>query len=145
MIIGSLFLYLVYKTENNLLEVAQLINSLYLCCMSRKIIAYENYYKNFFDTLDKGTQEKVLYGLLLLKTQDRLPAKYVKFLKDGLYELRIEWQSNIYRIFFCYDEGSIVILFNGFQKKTQKTPDREIDKALKLKKEYYERKRTKDV
>ena len=43
------------------------------------------------------------------------------------------------------DEGHIVILFNGFQKKTQKTPDREIDKALKLKKEYYERKRTKDV
>lgn len=102
--------------------------------MSRKIIAYENYYKDFFDTLDKGTQEKVLYGLLLLKTQDRLPAKYVKFLKEGLYELRIEWQGNIYRIFFCYDEGHIVILFNGFQKKTQKTPDREIDKALKLRK-----------
>lgn len=113
--------------------------------MSRKIIAYENYYKDFFDTLDKGTQEKVLYGLLLLKTQDRLPAKYVKFLKEGLYELRIEWQGNIYRIFFCYDEGHIVILFNGFQKKTQKTPDREIDKVLKLNKEYYERKRTKDV
>ena len=76
---------------------------------------------------------------------DKLLAKYVKFLKDGLYELRIEWQGNIYRIFFCYDEGRIVILFNGFQKKTQKTPDREIDKALKLKKEYYERKRTEDV
>ena len=104
--------------------------------MSRKIIAYENYYKDFFDTLDKGTQEKVLYGLLLLKTQDRLPAKYVKFLKEGLYELRIEWQGNIYRIFFCYDEGHIVILFNGFQKKTQKTPDREIDKALKQVKKY---------
>lgn len=78
-----------------------------------------------------------------MKTQDRLPAKYVKFLKEGLYELRIEWQGNIYRIFFCYDEGHIVILFNGFQKKTQKTPDREIDKALKLKKEYYERKELK--
>ena len=76
--------------------------------MSRKIIAYENYYKDFFDTLDKGTQEKVLYGLLLLKTQDRLPAKYVKFLKEGLYELRIEWQGNIYRIFFCYDEGILL-------------------------------------
>mgnify|MGYP000059474450 FL=1 len=80
--------------------------------MSRKIIAYENYYKDFFDALDKGTQEKVLYGLLLLKTQDGLPAKYVKFLKEGLYELRIEWQGNIYRIFFCYDKEHIVILFN---------------------------------
>lgn len=81
----------------------------------------------------------------MLKTVDRLSAKYVKSIKDGLFELRIEWQSNIYRIFFCFDEGQIVILFNGFQKKTQKTPDKEIDKALKLKKEYYERKRTKDV
>ena len=114
--------------------------------MRRKIIAYEHYYKDFFDTLDTGTQEKVLYGLLLLKTQERLPAKYVKSLKDGLYELRIEWQGNIYRIFFCYDEGQIVILFNGFQKKTQKTPNKEINKALKLKEEYYERKRrNKDV
>ena len=51
-----------------------------------------------------------------------------------------------YRIFFCYDEGQIVILFNGFQKKTQKTPNKEINKALKLKEEYYERKRrNKDV
>ena len=113
--------------------------------MNRKIIAYENYYKDFFDTLNKGAQEKVLYCLLMLKTVDRLSAKYVKSIKDGLFELRIEWQSNIYRIFFCFDEGQIVILFNGFQKKTQKTPDKEIDKALKLKKEYYERKRTKDV
>ena len=109
--------------------------------MSRKIIAYENYYKDFLILWIKVRKKKVLYGLLLLKTQDRLPAKYVKFLKEGLYELRIEWQGNIYRIFFCYDEGHIVILFNGFQKKTQKTPDREIDKALKLKKEYYERKK----
>ena len=96
--------------------------------MNRKVIAYENYYKDFFDTLDKGTQEKVLYGLLLLKTQDKLPAKYVKFLKDGLYELRIEWQGNIYRIFFCYDEGRIVILFNGFQRKRRKLP---IEKLIK--------------
>lgn len=63
--------------------------------MRRKIIAYEHYYKDFFDTLDAGTQEKVLYGLLLLKTQERLPAKYVKFLKDGLYELRIEYLSHL--------------------------------------------------
>ena len=120
--------------------VAQLINFQYICRMNRKIIAFENYYKDFFDTLDKGTQEKILYGLLLLKTQDRIPTKFVKFLRDGLYELRIEWQGNIYRIFFCYDKGNIVILFNGFQKKTQKTPEIEIKKAIKLKKEYYERK-----
>ena len=113
--------------------------------MKRKITAYENYYKNFFDSLDTGTQEKVLYGLLLLKTQDRLPAKYVKLIRDGLFELRIEWQGNIYRLFFCFDEGQIVVLFNGFQKKSQKTPESEIKQALKLKKEYYARKRPKNV
>ena len=82
---------------------------------------------------------------MLLKTQDRLPAKFVKFIQDGLFELRIEWQGNIYRIFFCYDEGRIVILFNGFQKKTQKTPRNEIKKALQLKNEYYEEKRKGNV
>lgn len=113
--------------------------------MERKIVAYRTYYKDFFNTLDRGTQEKVLYGMLLLKTQERLPAKYVKAIRDGLYELRIEWQSNIYRIFFCFDEGRIVILFNGFQKKTQKTPEREINKALKLKAEYEEAKQNRNV
>ena len=113
--------------------------------MKRRIVAYRNYYRDFFESLDEGTKEKVLYGLLLLKTQERLPAKFVKYLRDGLYELRIEWQSNIYRIFFCYDKGYIVILFNGFQKKTQKTPEKEINKALKLKQKYYEEKRNTDV
>lgn len=74
-----------------------------------------------------------------------MPSKYVKFIREGLFELRIEWQGNIYRIFFCFDEGQIVILFNGFQKKTSKTPESEIKQALKLKKEYYERKRIKNV
>ena len=60
-----------------------------------------------------------------------------QYSEEGLYELRIEYQSNIYRIFFCFDEGRIVILFNGFQKKTEKTPKKEIDKAKILRKEYY--------
>ena len=61
----------------------------------------------------------------------------MKFIEEGLYELRIEYQSNIYRIFFCFDEGRIVILFNGFQKKTEKTPKKEIEKAKIFRKEYY--------
>ncbi len=90
--------------------------------MKRKIIAYEDYYKDFFDSLDIKTQDKVLYGLMLLQTQDRLPTKFVKFIRDGIFELRIEYNSNIYRLFFCFDGDCIIILFNGFQKKTQKTP-----------------------
>ena len=57
---------------------------------------------------------------------------------DGLYEIRIEVESNIFRIFCCFDDGNIVILFNGFQKKTQKTPKAEIEKALRLKQEYFD-------
>ena len=73
-----------------------------------------------------------------------LPAKFVKHIRDGLYELRTEYNGNIYRVFFIFDEGKIVVLFNGFQKKTQKTPTSEITKALKIKEEYYEYKRTND-
>ena len=113
--------------------------------MKRKIIAFGSHYKDFFNTLDKQVKEKILYGMLLLKTQERLPSKFVKHLRDGLYELRIEWEGNIYRIFFCFDSGSIVVLFNGFQKKTQKTPEKEIRQGLKLKAEYEKRKRERNI
>lgn len=56
---------------------------------------------------------------------------------DGLYEIRVEFESNIYRIFCCFDKGNLVVLFNGFQKKSQKTPKTEIALALKLKEEYF--------
>lgn len=105
--------------------------------MDREIITYKHYFKEFLDSLDEGPQEKVLYVLMLLETQDRMPVKFMKLIEDGLYELRIEYQGNIYRVFFCFDGGNIVILFNAFQKKTQKTPKKEIETAKRLRKEYY--------
>lgn len=81
--------------------------------------------------------KKVDYLLALLMTEDRLPKKFVKFIRDGLYELRVMSGSNIYRVFFIFDDGNIVVLFNGFQKKSQKTPLKEIEKALKIKEAYY--------
>ena len=68
-----------------------------------------------------------------------MPEKFLKHLTNtnGLYEIRIEYQSNIYRIFCCFDKGKLVVLFNAFQKKTQKTPKKEIEKALKLMDEYF--------
>jgi len=57
---------------------------------------------------------------------------------DGLFEIRVEFESNIFRIFCCFDKGNLVILFNGFQKKTQKTPKKELDKASRIMKEYFE-------
>lgn len=112
--------------------------------MKRRIITFGRYFSDFLGRLTAKEREKVDYGLVLLKTQDRLPSKFVKHICDGLYELRTEYNGNIYRVFFIFDEGRIVVLFNGFHKKTQKTPANEIEKALKIKEEYYEYKRTND-
>ena len=103
----------------------------------RKIIAYKTYFLDFIKTLTEKEAKKIYYILDMLKVQDRLSTKFVKHIKDGLFELRAEYNSNIYRVFFCFDEEQIVILFNGFQKKSQKTPQYEIIKALKIKEEYY--------
>lgn len=109
--------------------------------MKRKIIGYGNYYREFLSTLNEKEVQKVKYVLSLLGTEDRVPIKFIKIIRDGLYELRISYNGNIYRIFFIFDDGQIVVLFNGFQKKTQKTPSSEIEKALKIKEEYYEYKK----
>ena len=61
----------------------------------------------------------------------------MKSIRDGIFELRTEFEGNIYRVFFIFDGGNIVVLFNGFHKKTQKTPQNEIEKAIKIKEEYY--------
>ena len=105
--------------------------------MKRKIRTYGGYFEAFMQKLSEKEQEKVQYGLLLLKTQGRLPKKFVKLIRDGIYELRTEYGGNIFRVFFIFDDGNVVILFNGFQKKTQKTPEKEINKAIQLKKEFY--------
>ena len=105
--------------------------------MKRKIRTYGGYFEAFMETLKEKEQEKIQYGLLLLKSQDRLPKKFVKLVRDGIYELRTEYGGNIYRVFFIFDEGEIVVLFNGFQKKTQKTPQNEIEKTIKIKEAYY--------
>ena len=110
----------------------------------RKIITYGNYFESFMETLSIKVQTKIQYGLLLLKTQERWSVKFVKLIKDGIFELRTEYDGNIYRVFFIFDDGNIVVLFNGFQKKTQKTPKSEIEKAIKIKEAYYADKQSQD-
>lgn len=75
-----------------------------------------------------------------IQQAERWNQKFVKYLRDGIFEMRVEYNSNIFRVFFIQDEGKIIILLNGFQKKTQKTPPQELEKAIKLKQEYYENK-----
>lgn len=73
-------------------------------------------------------------------TVEKIPIKFFKHLEDGIYEIRIERDSNIYRIFSFFDEGKLVILLHGVQKKSQKIPRKEIEKAKKLRQDYYNEK-----
>jgi len=94
---------------------------------------------NFYVEQSARVQQKIDFVLKLVKTVDRVPEKFLKHLSetDGLYEIRVEWGSNIFRIFCCFDKGNLVVLFNGFQKKTQKTPRQELVPAEKLMNEYF--------
>ncbi len=109
---------------------------MYLCTV-RKIIAYKNYFREFINKLSKDEVNKIRRALDLFKVEDKLPRHFIKFIRDGIYEFRVNYGNNEFRIFFMYDGDTIVVLFNAFKKKTQKTPDSEIRKAIKLKEEYY--------
>ena len=111
--------------------------------MNREIIFYKNHFIEFYQKQDEKVKDKIKYVLELIKQVEKVPKKFLQHLTgiEGLYEIRIEYQSNIYRIFCCFDKGNLVVLFNGFQKKTQKTPNNELEKALKLKNEYFENKK----
>lgn len=105
--------------------------------MRREIFVYKNYFYDFINHLSEKVVDKIEYALTLLESQDKVSKKFVKFLREDVYELRAEYESNIYRVFFIFDDGNIVVLFNGFHKKSQKTPQKELEKAIKLKEEYY--------
>lgn len=104
---------------------------------TRSILYYKRYFIDFITSIDAAARRKVDYVLDMLKTQQRINRNFVKHIREEVYELRVQQGGNIYRVFFIFDDGNIVVLFNGFQKKTQKTPPSEIDKAIRLKNEYY--------
>ncbi|MFM6915585.1 MAG: type II toxin-antitoxin system RelE/ParE family toxin [Aquirufa sp.] len=108
----------------------------------RRIIAYKNHFEDFLLGLDIRTQNKIHKIISLLETMDKVPSNYLKHISGtkGLYEARVQLGSNIWRIFCFFDEGNLVILLNGFMKKTEKTPRTEIEKAKILMRTYYEEK-----
>ncbi len=108
----------------------------------REIKFYKHYFNEFYVAQTDKVRKKIAQTLVWLQTLDRLPVTILKSIegKKGLFEIRIEFGGDIFRVFCCFDEGSLVILFNGFQKKTQKTPSGEIEKAERLMKEYFESK-----
>ena len=128
------------KSKKTMNKVVLLYNISYLCTM-RKIIAYKNYFSDFIKKLSTDEISKIRRALDLFKVEDRMPRHFIKFIRDGIYEFRVTYGNNEFRIFFIYDGDIVVVLFNAFKKKTQKTPDNEIKKAIKLKEEYYATKR----
>jgi len=108
----------------------------------RQIIYFKNYFFDFFEKQPENVKNKIDYVLYVITVAERIPSKFFEHIKNtaGLFEIRIEFNSNIYRVFCCFDSGNLVVLFNGFQKKSQKTPSDEIDKALKIMKEYFDQK-----
>jgi phage-related protein len=108
----------------------------------REIVAYKHYFEEFLSNQTQKVQDKIYKILEAIETLERIPTNYLKLIvgTNGLYEARIQLGNNIWRVFCFFDGGRLVILLNGFQKKTQKTPQGEIEKALKLMKEYYESK-----
>ena len=104
----------------------------------REIRLFKSYFKDFYITQTVAVRNKINYVLRLIETQKVIPVKFFKFIEgsDGIYEIRVEANGNIFRIFCCLDGGALVILFHGFQKKTQKTPKNQIKRAEAIKKEY---------
>ena len=106
----------------------------------RSLKVYGDDFWTFYNKQNNKVQARILWTIRLIRDIPFVPEKYLKHLTgtDGIYEIRVSSGSDIFRIFCFFDEGKLVILINGFQKKTQKTPVEEIERAKKLKKKYYE-------
>lgn len=108
----------------------------------RTIIAYKDYFRDFLRSLSPKIRQKVSNIFDIIETVEIVPSRHLRHIEgtDGLYEIRVQFGSDILRVFCFFDTGKLVILLTGFIKKTQKTPKREIDRAVRLMKEYYKEK-----
>lgn len=106
----------------------------------RELFFFKDYFKDFYKEQPWKVQKKILWTLKLVETLNQIPEIYFKHLEgtEGLYEIRVAVGSNIFRIFCFFDKNNLVVIGNGFQKKTQKTPTQQLERAIKIKQEYYE-------
>jgi len=104
----------------------------------RTIVFYKDYFEEFFVKQRDKVKDKIIWTLELIQELERVPETYLKHIEntDGLYEIRVQQGSDIFRIFCFFDQGKLIVIANGFQKKTQKAPKKEIEKAIKIKNEY---------
>jgi phage-related protein len=104
----------------------------------RKLVFYKDYYDVFIKNQRSRVQAKIFWTIILIENVEKVPSKYLKYIigSDGVFEIRILTRNDIFRIFCFFNKQNELVLINGFQKKTQKTPQNEIDKALKIKHDY---------
>jgi len=104
----------------------------------RKVIAYKNYFQDFFNKQNRKVKAKIIWTFDLIENLQRIPETYLKHIEttDGLYEIRVQLGNDISRVLCFFEQGQLIVLANGFQKKTQKTPKKEIEMALKIKADY---------
>lgn len=103
---------------------------------------FEDHFWTFYNGQSKAIKTKIDYVLQIIITVEQIPQKFFKHIEDGIYEIRIKSGSDIYRLFSFFDEGKLIILLHGFTKKTQKLPRKEIEKAIRLRRAYYEGKKS---
>ena len=105
---------------------------------TRTVFLYKDYFTDFYNKQKQKVKDKIIWTFKLIETIQQVPEGYLKHLEgtDGLYEIRVQQGSDIFRIFCFFDQGKLIVLANAFQKKTQKTPKPEIEKALKIKRDY---------
>ena len=108
----------------------------------RRMVVFEDHFKEFRKTLEKEALKKLYQVFILIMTVRIVPGKFLKAVegRKGLYEIRMEHEGNIYRVFCSFDKENLIVLFNGFQKKSQRLPTKQLDKAESLMKKYYEQK-----
>ena len=108
----------------------------------RELYFFRDYFEKFYDEQLEKVKKKILWTLRVIEDIDRVPETYLKHLKNtsGLYEIRVQVGSNIFRIFCFFDQDNLVVIGHGFQKKSQKTPKQQIERAEQIKREYHESK-----
>ncbi|MBA3015589.1 MAG: type II toxin-antitoxin system RelE/ParE family toxin [Desulfobulbaceae bacterium] len=114
----------------------------------RKIIFYhlengECPVQDYLDSLSNKQVEKIFFVLDLIENFNIVPSKFLKKLgaTDDIWEVRIQYGNNIFRLFGFLDGNDLIILNHAFTKKTQKTPCKEIEIAERRKKEYFTKRR----
>lgn len=109
----------------------------------RQVYYYKNHFKEFYTKQDLAVRKKIDWVIGLVQEFEIIPSKFFRHIdgSDGIFEIRVMFRRNIFRIFCFFDEDKLIILLHGFQKKTQKTPKNEITKAKRLREEYYEQKK----